>query len=171
MPTQPGGLVETLANLSAGAVVAALLAMTLVRVTMIQLKVHAAQLVADMVESVLPVAALFFLVIRPFLFQSFYIPTPSMEPTLLGHVEGADSRQGTYTDTARDRIFANRLAFRIGNPSRGDIVVFRSPKEANPNEDILIKRIIGVPGDVIEIKLDDHGKMRVWRDGKPMIEP
>src|SRR5437763_12419746 len=114
MPVQSGGLVESLANLSAGAIVVILLALTLVRVGLLPFRHTPARMAIELAESILPVAALFFLVIRPFLFQSFYIPSPSMEPTLLGHMEGADVHTGNvYPDTARDRIFANRLVYRL----------------------------------------------------------
>ena len=45
-------------------------------------------------------------------------------------------------------VLVNKLAYRMGNPSRGDIIVFRSTTEANLD---LIKRIIGVPGDRIVV--------------------
>lgn len=172
MQPQTGGWVEGLANLSSGSILLGLLVLTAVRLAFMSQRAAVARILTEFAESILPVAAFYFLVIRPFLFQSFYIPTPSMEPTLLGHVDGTDPKTGiTYTDTARDRIFANRLAYRVGDPQRGDIAVFRSPKRANPNEDILIKRVMGIPGDTIEVKRDPQGVMRVWRNGEPLVEP
>jgi signal peptidase I len=45
-------------------------------------------------------------------------------------------------------VVVNRLSYRLGSPQRGDIIVFHFPR--NPQEEY-IKRIIGVPGDVIEV--------------------
>src|SRR5678815_2482625 len=72
------------------------------------------------------------------------VPTGSMRPTIL---EG-------------DRIFVNKLAYDLkvpfttlhlaewGNPQRGDIVVFFSPHD----EKRLVKRVIGLPGDTVELR-------------------
>lgn len=74
------------------------------------------------------------------------VPTASMKPTIL---EG-------------DRVFVNKLAYDLkvpfttlhlaqwSNPRRGDIVVFHSPKDGTR----LVKRTIGLPGDVIELRND-----------------
>ena len=63
-----------------------------------------------------------------------FIPSESMEPTLL-------------TDNF---VIANRLAYSLDSPRRGDIVVINS-LEYN---ELLVKRVIGLPGDVIELKDD-----------------
>jgi signal peptidase I len=46
------------------------------------------------------------------------------------------------------RILVNKLAYRLGEPERGEIIIFRSPE----NNLILIKRVIGLAGDMVEIK-------------------
>ncbi len=51
------------------------------------------------------------LLIKAFLVQAFYIPSASMEPTL---VRG-------------DRVLVNKLSYRLGDPERGDVIVFRDP--------------------------------------------
>lgn len=83
------------------------------------------------------------LVLRSFLFEPFRIPSGSMMPTLL---EG-------------DFIFVNKFAYglrlpvinskivEIGEPERGDVVVFRLPSDPSVN---YIKRVVGLPGDVVE---------------------
>jgi signal peptidase I len=82
------------------------------------------------------------LVLRSFLFEPFRIPSGSMMPTLL---EG-------------DFIFVNKFVYglrlpvvntkivEIGEPQRGDVVVFQLPSEPSIN---YIKRIVGLPGDVV----------------------
>lgn len=57
----------------------------------------------------------------------------SMEPTLVS---------GEY-------VIVSRLSYRLGNPQRGDIIVFHFPRD--PKEEY-IKRLIGLPGDVVEVK-------------------
>lgn len=51
------------------------------------------------------------LLIKAFLVQAFYIPSASMEPTL----------------TEGDRVLVNKLSYRIGDPERGDVIVFKDP--------------------------------------------
>jgi len=99
------------------------------------------------------------LFIRTFVAQPFKIPTSSMVPAL---------RPG-------DRIFVNKFLYgaripltnirfpKLRNPERGDIIVFRSPIEPNK---YLVKRLIGLPGDVVLIK-DNH----LWINGAPLSEP
>lgn len=177
MPPQEIGATEWLANLSVGYVVLAALVLTVVRLALIRSRAPAARSVAELAESLLVAGVLVFLIIRPFFLQAFYIPSPSMEPTLLGHDAGDDFRTNThYTDTVHDHIFVNKLIYRLRMPQHGDIIVFRAPKEADFEngqryENVLIKRLIGLPGDTIEVKPDAGGVMRVWRNGKPLHEP
>lgn len=74
------------------------------------------------------------LVVRAFLFQSFWIKSGSMEDTLM----------------IRDRVVVNRLSYQWGEPDTGDIVVFSRPETTALAEDDLIKRVIAVPGDTLE---------------------
>ena len=119
--------------------------------------------------------------IRGLVVQAFWIPTGSMEPTLLGeskNLEGKVTRSG-------DRILVNRFAyafdfsldgrFPFGQnakywlklPNRGDIVVFKfpDPNPKNPPRDY-IKRVIGIPGDKVKIQ---NGITYV--NGVPLKEP
>jgi signal peptidase I len=86
-----------------------------------------------------------------------------------------------------DRVMVNKLAFRFGEPQRGDVVVFRDPAEPEAEESIpevvirsvleavgirtrgrddLIKRVVGLPGDTITIT---DNKVHV--DGVALSEP
>jgi signal peptidase I len=114
------------------------------------------------------------ILVKGFLVQAFFIPSESMEPTL----------------DVGDRVVVNRLAYRIGEPQHGQVVVFvrasgdkPAPEGAGPiswarravaqslggtppgSED-LIKRVVGMPGDVVQGK---NG--RLWRNGQPVVEP
>jgi signal peptidase I len=105
--------------------------------------------VGEMLESLIFALVLVFLVIRPFIVQPFYIPSASMRPTLW---EG-------------DRILVSKFAYRIGTPKRGDIVVFKAPPQASPDQKDFIKRVIGLPGDTVEVR---NGEVLV--NGKPLDE-
>ncbi len=91
------------------------------------------------------------LLVRTFLFGAYYIPTPSMEPTL----------------SAGDRIIVNKVSYRLHDVNRGDLVVFSpvDPVLALGTDD-LIKRVIGLPGETVML---DAG--RVIIDGGLLLEP
>ena len=110
-------------------------------------------------------------VIKTFLVQAFYIPSASMRDTLL---EG-------------DRVMVNKLSFRFGEPERGDVIVFDSPLVPDHDgesfvsavvrnigealgvstpDTALIKRVIAVEGETIEIR--DN---QVFIDGVAIDEP
>lgn len=124
-------------------------------------------------------ALLISLTIKTFLFQMFYIPSPSMSNTL----------------AIGDRVVVSQLTPGLTDLKRGDIIVFRDPgnwlppkNEAAPgpwtkasttaltfvgilpndNGQHLIKRIVGMPGDVVTC-CDGEGKIRI--NGKPVDEP
>ncbi|MDP1820289.1 MAG: signal peptidase I [Acidimicrobiales bacterium] len=92
------------------------------------------------------------LVVKTFLFQAFYIPSASMEPTL---------EKG-------DRVLVNKLSYDLHDVNRGDIVVFELPTDKVGPDGItdLIKRVIGLPGDVIETR-----DGIVYINGKRLEEP
>jgi signal peptidase I len=72
---------------------------------------------------------------------------PSMRPTLL----------------SGEWIVVNRLTYKLGSPHRGDVVVFLPPTDAQTDD--LIKRVIGLPGETLEIR-----EGAVWIDGVKLEE-
>ena len=80
------------------------------------------------------------LLVEAFLIQAFWIPSPSMEPTL----------------DVGDRVLVNKLSYRFHDVNRGDVVVFERPPGASTGQNgeikDLIKRVIAVGGDSIEAK-------------------
>jgi signal peptidase I len=83
----------------------------------------------------LGVAIVVAIVVRAFVLQTFYIPSESMENTLL----------------IRDRVLVNKLVYDFRSPHRGEVIVFKAPEDwrSDPAEEDFIKRIIGVGGDHI----------------------
>ena len=117
------------------------------------------------------VALVVAVVIKTFLVQAFFIPSASMHDTL---VEG-------------DRVMVNKLAYRFGEPHRGDIIVFDSPLVTHDQsesflgkvvrhvgealglsspESALIKRVIALGGETIEIR-----ENQIYIDGVALDEP
>ena len=90
------------------------------------------------------------LVVRTFLFQPFHIPSGSMMATLLIgdslFVSKFSYGYSRYSLPLSPPLFSGRIL--ASQPRRGDIVVFRSPKDDSVD---LIKRIIGLPGDRIQM--------------------
>lgn len=76
------------------------------------------------------------LLIKTFLMQAYFIPSGSMEPTL----------------QIGDRVLVNKLSYDFGDIGRGDLVVFNRPPNQPDGEDDLIKRVIALPGETIEIR-------------------
>jgi signal peptidase I len=91
--------------------------------------------------SFFPVIALVF-VLRSFLYEPFKIPSTSMVPTLL---VGDLILVNKYTYGVRLPI-VNKKIIEVGDPQRGDVMVFKYPKDMTQD---YIKRVIGVPGDKI----------------------
>lgn len=99
----------------------------------------------DWIETI-AVAVILAFVIRTFLIQPFYIPSGSMEPTL----------------QVGDKIIVNKLTNRFKDPERGQIVVFKYPYDTSQD---FVKRIIGLPGETIEIR-----DSQVYINGQPLEE-
>jgi signal peptidase I len=87
--------------------------------------------------------------IRGLVAEARYIPSGSMLPTL----------------QINDRLIIDKVSYRFANPVRGDIVVFNPPDKLG-SKDAYIKRLIGLPGDRVEVK--DGGT--VYINGKAIAE-
>lgn len=101
-------------------------------------------IVRDYAEAIVVALALA-LVIRAFVIQAFKIPSGSMIPTLLV----GDQLIVNKFMYGFEIPFTYKKVLPLRKPSRGDIIVFRFPQD--PSKDF-IKRVIGTPGDVIEMK-------------------
>jgi len=107
----------------------------------------------------LVIAVVLALFVRTWVFQAFKIPTGSMEQNLLiGDHLIVNKMIFAPAQTRFERLFMPTRPIR-----RGDVVVFKYPKE--PERDF-VKRVIGLPGDTIEL----HRKT-VYINGKPLTEP
>jgi signal peptidase I len=92
------------------------------------------------------------LLVRVYVLQQFYISGPSMESTLYGN----------------NRVLVNKLSYRFSSIGRGDVVVFDrvTTNDGTVSHDDLIKRVIALPGDTIEIR-----NCIVVVNSKPIAEP
>lgn len=109
-------------------------------------------------KSLFPVLALVF-VLRSFLFEPFQIPSGSMIPTLQ---VGDFILVNKFAYGIRMPVFDTKL-IPLGNPQRGDVMVFKYPEDPRIN---YIKRVVGVPGDVITYSFDK----RLYVNGEPVSE-
>ena len=98
-----------------------------------------ARKVFGFVWEIVKVAAISLAIILPvryFLIQPFYVKGASMEPNFYDH----------------EYLIIDEITYRLAEPKRGDIIVFRYPK--NPSQ-FFIKRVIGLPGE--RVKIEDNG--------------
>ena len=113
--------------------------------------------VVETSKSIFPVLALV-LVLRSFLFEPFQIPSGSMIPTL----EVGDFILVNKFDYGLRLPVIGTKILPVGDPQRGDVMVFKQPGHENIN---FIKRVIGLPGDTIR-----YSGKRLTVNGKPVPE-
>jgi len=104
---------------------------------------------------VLAVAMLLAVLLRLYVVAPYYIPSASMEPTLHG-CPGCNN----------DHVLVDKLSYKAHGIRRGDVVVFHRPKDWKVSENVLIKRVIGLPGDTLTAR---NGV--VYIDGLALEEP
>ena len=98
---------------------------------------------------VIEVAVVFAVILNTFIIVNASIPTASMETSIM----------------TGDRVFGNRLAYINAEPERGDIIMFKFPDD---ERQLFIKRIIGMPGETLEMK---DGKIYINGAETPLEEP
>jgi signal peptidase I len=99
----------------------------------------------EYIEAII-IAIILAFIIRKFVIQAYKIPSGSMLETL----------------QIGDHILVNKFIYYLKEPERGDIIVFKYPKDKKRD---FIKRLIGLPGETIEIR-----DKRVFINGKPLDE-
>ncbi|MGC4793649.1 signal peptidase I [Micromonospora saelicesensis] len=102
----------------------------------------------------LGVAILVAVLVRAFVLQTFFIPSPSMENTL----------------KIDDRVLVNKLVYDFRSPHRGEVIVFKAPTawSGNPDGEDFIKRVIGIPGDHV-VCCDPEERLMI--NGTSLDEP
>jgi signal peptidase I len=110
------------------------------------------------IVKVVVVAFAIALVIRSFILQPYIIPSGSMLNTL----QVGDRLFVTKFSYGIHLPFLEKEIFSLGEPERGDIIVFPFPNDKSVD---YIKRVVGVPGDVIEIR-----DKQLYRNDKPVRE-
>jgi len=87
------------------------------------------------IMSIIVIAFILSMALRTWVVEGRIVPTGSMLPTI----------------QLKDRLMVNKLIYHFRDPRRGEVVVFRPPDALNAKDDY-VKRVVGLPGDKIEIK-------------------
>jgi signal peptidase I len=110
-------------------------------------RLHRRGLLYELIETIILIASIYALV--DLASVRFYVDGPSMEPNF-------------YTG---QRVIVSRINYMVANPQRGEIIVFESPDRPGIDPP-LIKRVIGLPGETVEIR-----STQVYINGEPLNEP
>lgn len=127
------------------------------------------------------IAIILALTIRVFVVQAFKIPSGSMIPTLLIGDHILVSKLAYGFQLPKDckfqvefppvTCFSSTIVMNFDPPERGDVIVFRYPEDENKD---FIKRVVGTPGDVIEIhnkKVLVNGEQFIDKDFTQRVDP
>ena len=98
--------------------------------------------------SIIVIAFLLSLVLKAFVIEARVIPSGSMLPTI----------------QLNDRVLVNKFIYRFQTPERFEVIVFEPPAETGHHDDF-IKRVIGLPGDTVEVKAG-----KVFINGEALTE-
>ncbi|GAB6928729.1 signal peptidase I [Paenibacillus sp. JCM 10914] len=82
------------------------------------------------------IAFVIMVLLNMFVFNLSMVKGESMQPTLV----------------ASERLFINKVVYRFGEPKHGDVIVLKDPSDGPDRKDFLVKRIVGLPGDTVEVK-------------------
>ncbi|GIO32144.1 MULTISPECIES: signal peptidase I [Paenibacillus] len=96
------------------------------------------------------IAFVIMMLLNLFVFNLSMVKGQSMQPTL----------------HERERLFIDKIVYDFKTPSRGEIVVLHDPSNGPDRKEYLVKRVIGVPGDTVEVK--NH---KLYVNGEPQTEP
>lgn len=99
--------------------------------------------------SVIIIAFVLAMILRNYVIEGREIPTGSMLPTV----------------QLNDRVWVNRFIYRFQEPQRGDVVMFKPPETIRSTTPYL-KRVIGLPGETVEMK-----NQKVYINGRALVEP
>lgn len=103
------------------------------------------------------IAGAIVLLLKAYVFQLSTVKHQSMQPTLYEN----------------EWLFINKIVYEFGDPKRGDVVILKDPSEDDSRKEHLVKRIIGMPGDTLEIRngqLYVNGELKVERYTDVKIE-
>ncbi|WP_239617837.1 signal peptidase I [Cohnella mopanensis] len=96
----------------------------------------------------LVVAVVIVLLLKAYVFQLSTVKKISMQPTL----------------HENEWLFVNKIVLKLGNLDRGDVVILKDPSGGSEDKQFLVKRIVGIPGDTLEIRdgeLYINGELKV----------
>jgi signal peptidase I len=124
------------------------------------------------------------LALKAWVVNPYRIPSSSMEPTL--HCARGPTNPGCEARFS-DRVLANRFIYRFRDPHRGEIVVFKTPRDAQGNDlaaeacggegGTFVKRLIGLPGDTVHedkkgfIYIRPRGSTKFFKLNEPYVQP
>ncbi|WP_371860563.1 signal peptidase I [Paenibacillus chibensis] len=103
----------------------------------------------DWVKTIV-IAFVIMMLLNLFVFNLSMVKGQSMQPTLY----------------EKERLFIDKIVYDFKAPSRGEIVVLHDPSDGPDKKEYLVKRVIGIPGDMIEVK--DH---KLYVNGQLKVEP